>query len=871
MERRGRGYWFILWGLLGLLLVTGCAGGKKAAKVLEAQPAGQEASTGRAGLPTVDGVVGQAIAKSRGFINAYVVRKDRSNHYYFEIPFSVLGRDLLIVNKVTGVSGALNETGLNKGTNYRNLLVRFVHDAANGSCQLVEVHPIVKTRPGDAIQASVARNYIPLPLENFPVRAYNADSTSLLIEVGALFNGESTTIQNLFDVTGLGTSPLTKLSGIVSMEAFPTNVLVKSRLVSSNPGATEHTTVAVGVASNFVLLPERPMVARFSDERLGFFHSEVICYADDQQEVVRRDVLERWRIEPRPEDRAAYFAGQLVEPAQPIIFYIDSATPAQWVPYIRQGIEAWQGPFERIGFKNAIQARKFPRGDSAFDMDDARYNTVTYAASEVSNAMGPSVVDPRSGEVIGSDVMWWHNVMKAIRHWMRLQTGLYQPGARANKVDEQLMGQAIAYVACHEIGHTLGLMHNMAGSYAYSVDSLRNPQFAKQYGTASSIMDYARFNYVAQAGDGVRDFGAKLGPYDYYAIEYGYRYTGAQSPFEELKRNDSLIAAHRGDPRYFFGPQADARTLVDPRAQSEDVGNNAMEASRLGIKNLKALMPHVLEWTQADDGHWVEAGKFLYDIMDQWQNYSYHVLANVGGVYLQDPHYCGTQPSFVPVPKALQADAVKFLCQEVLTYPAWLFSGDIYRRIYPVRQSPDGPYEYAPMELYKNYQGYVLWDMLDDERLARMLENEAQNGDGAYTVSNMLDDIFATLFAPTRRGAPLTVYERIAQKGYIDALIIAADRGVARKEKKSIVDYYGPMPNLACDDRCAQMVGRGITTATRRIKYNQLTRVGDQLSLKRAELQRIAALFKQRLNTGDRATKAHYHDMMYRIADALGE
>lgn len=819
----------------------------------------------------MESLVGQATNRGTGFINTYVVSKERSQHYYFEIPFAMLGRDILVVNKVTGVSGALNETGLNKGANYRNLLIRFKHDAQHGNCLLEEVHPIVKTKPGDAIEASVARNYIPLPLEAFPVLAYNADSTSLLIEVGQLFDGESTTLQNLFDVTGLGTSPLTRLSEVVSMQAFPTNVLVKSRLTTNNPGATEHTTVAVGVACNFVLLPEKPMVPRFFDERIGYFNSEVICYADGQQEVEHRKLLERWRIEPKPEDSEAYFAGQLVEPAQPIVFYIDSATPAQWVPYIKQGIEAWQKAFERIGFKNAIQARTFPRGDSAFDMDDARYNTVTYAASEVSNAMGPSVVDPRSGEVIGADVMWWHNVMKAIRHWMRLQTGLYQPGARGNVADEKLMGQAITYVACHEIGHTLGLMHNMAGSFAYSVDSLRNPQFAEQYGTASSIMDYARFNYVAQAGDGVKNFGAVLGPYDYYAIEYGYRYTGAENPYEELKRNDSLIAAHRGDARYFFGPQGDARTLVDPRAQSEDLGNNAMEASRLGIKNLKALMPHILEWTAAGEGNWVEAGKFLYDIMDQWQNYSYHVLANVGGIYLNDLHYCSSQPSFVPVPKALQADAVKFLCQEVLTYPAWLFSGDLYSRVYPVRNSPDGPYEYAPMELFKNYQGYVLWDMLDDERLARMLENEAQNGEKAYTVNDMLDDIFVTLFAPTRRGVPLTVYERIAQKGYIDALIIAADRGVARKEKKSIVDYYGPMPNLAHGGVCVCQGEKEATNAMRRIKFDQLSRVGDQLSLKRAELLRIAALFKRQRNSGDRATKAHYEDMLRRIADALGD
>ena len=304
------------------------------------------------------------------------------------------------------------------------------------------------------------------------------------------------------------------------MKAFPTNVMVYSELTAPVSGAEEQMTVTVGVASNWYLLPKDKMVPRFADDRVGFFTMPKQYYRDSQQRVEERKVITRWRLEPKSEDRERYLRGELVEPQKPIIFYIDSATPKQWIPYIKAGIEDWQVAFERAGFKKAIAA--YELNTDTIDIDDARYSSVVYAASTMANAMGPSVCDPRTGEIVEADVMWWHNVLGAVQRWLRLQTGLLNPAVRGNQIPDDEMGKAVRFIAAHEIGHTLGLMHNMGSSAAYSIDSLRSPTFTSTHGTAPSIMDYARFNYVAQPGDGVEQLYPRIGEYDCYAIEFAW-------------------------------------------------------------------------------------------------------------------------------------------------------------------------------------------------------------------------------------------------------------------------------------------------------------------------------------------------------------
>lgn len=841
---------------------------KKEKKTKDAE-AQEEKPKGRGGLPSYSEVVKGSAVTHAGFITVHKVGED----WFFEIPFPVLGRDILVVNKVSGVSEKLNQTALNKGLNYRNILLQLHHDADQKRVLLREVNPRVECLAGDAICASVEANYLSTIMEALPVKAYNADSTACVVQVNELFNGSKDVLQNLFGIIGMGSSPLSSLSCIRGMKAFETNVVVRSELTTKIPGAEENAFLTVEVTSNLVLLSEDKMVPRFADERVGYFVEDKIYFRDGQQRVDERKVITRWRMEPRPEDRERYLAGDLVEPAKPIVFYIDESTPPQWREYIKLGVEDWQEAFEQAGFKNAIIARDVPTDDPDFDLDDARYSSVTYAASEVANAMGPSVIDPRTGEIIESDIIWWHNVMGAVHRWLRLQIGILDPAVRTTVIPDDKMGEAVRFIAAHEVGHTLGLMHNFGSSYAYSIEQLRDPEFTSTRGTAPSIMDYARFNYVAQPGDGVQQLTPRIGEYDRYAIEFAYRWRGAESPFDELEANNAFIAAHADDPVYFYGPQAGSRDLVDPRSQSEDIGNNAMEASRLGLVSLKAILPQVLEWTDAKGGNYIDAGKFLHDIIDQWHLYAYHVLANVGGIYLHDRHYCADKPSFEFVPATLQREAVKYLIDEVLTYPEWLFGDPIYSRVYPTKSSPEGPYEYAPMELYKNYQGYIFWDLLEEERLVRMVENEAVNGKGAYSVGDLLDDLHRGVFAKTLRGSALTVYDRIAQKGYVDALIIASDRNAARKEGKKLYEedprYAISISNvLPCGhSKCA--ASTSFTNAQRRIKYNQLNRIGDPLSMKRGELKRIRDLLARSTGVADRSTRYHYQDLILRIDDAL--
>lgn len=820
----------------------------------------------------------------------------KKNDYYFEIPVKLLGRDMLVVNKLQRVPAELNEAGVNRGVNYENQMVRMEFDKAARKLLIRQSRPLPLTPEGDAIARSVRDNYISPIIAGFKVEAFNADSTAVVIKINEIYDGTETSINNVFTNINLGTSSIKNLSRILSVKAFENNVIATSELTTKVTEGTTSVYVTVEVSSSILLLPERPMTGRLDNARVGYFTNPLLSYSDAQQRVDKKQFITRWRLEPRPEEREAYLRGELVEPMKPIVFYIDNSTPYRWREHIKKGVEDWQTAFERAGFKNAIQAREVT-DSMTIDMDDVNYSVLTYAASAKANAMGPSILDPRSGEILEADIMWWHNVLSMLQEWITVQTGTVRSEARGTALSDELMGDAMRFVACHEVGHSLGLRHNMMGSWAFPTDSLRSRSFTdRMNSTASSIMDYARFNYVAQPGDDVKVLSPHIGPYDLFAIEYGYRWHGRETPEEEKELLADFLAKHT-DRLYKYSEAQDVRDAVDPRAQNEDLGDDAIRSSQLGIANLKRIVPQIIQWTTTGEKGqtYEEASRLYYAIINQWNNYLYHVLANIGGIYLENTIVGDGQKTYTFVEKERQQAALQFLVDEVLTYPKWLFDTEVGEYTYLLRNTPLGVVENAPTQVLKSAQSYILWDLLGNNRLMRMLENESVNGRGAFTAVQLMDGLHRSIFATTERGALPDVMTRALQKNFVDALITAAAETEGVKINKKLVNngatatsgfasHYehhflldNQLPMCSCDDPSHRSASRASTTADRmgaRRELNfygsQINRVSDAISVKRGELLRIKELLQGRVTTSDVATKYHYKDLILRINTALG-
>jgi len=683
---------------------------------------------------------------TNGLFNIY---KTKTNSYYLEVPDSMLGRDMLIAARVVNIS---DNSKISAGQMRSNpVLIYFTR--RDKYLFINQPTGISYADPKDPISASLARNNVTPSVLSFDITSRNEKNDASLIDVTKFFSSE---VDLVFPAGVGGSGHLdSKASQILDMKSFPQNVEIKS--FYNFVGGKEPFCITVNYS--FVLLPKVPMKVRFGDERIGFMSENKRQYASERPEIPHK-IIDRWRIEPRDEDLAKYKRGELVVPKKQLVYYVDTVMPEVWRKYVRQGIEDWNLAFKEIGFKNVIVAKDYPR-DPNFDSEDIRNSCFRYITSTEANASGPQWIDPRSGEIIQADILWWHNVIDLLQTWKFVQTSAVDPEARKKVLDEKYMGETIRYAVAHETGHTLGLQHNMRGSFAYPTDSLRSPAFTKKYGTTASIMDYARNNYVAQPGDkekGVRLSPPVLGPYDYFAIKWGYSpiYT-AKTPEDEKTTLNKWFIEKGNNPMYLFAPTIISQVAPDPSSQTDVLGNDLIKSSLYGISNLKITTKNLLKWTVSDGDDFELLTKRYDGIIKLYDKLVTFPISYLGGIYTFQGTFGQFPAKFVPVEKAKQQQAIHFVIDQITTCQ-WLDQPELNK--YIGSQTDD------VMKLQSNVIGALLGNFV----LSRFNTNESLSDTNPYSLEEYLKDVDNQIWSSTS-GSILTQSNKHIQLSYVDKLI----------------------------------------------------------------------------------------------------
>lgn len=780
--------------------------------------------------------------------------------YYFEIADSLIGREWLALTKTAKVPTA---TGLYGGEEANRQTLRwekgpdnklFLRGIAyiNIASDTLPISTAVKISNTEPIVAA------------FDIKALSKDSSAVVIEVTDFFKGDNPAVSmpSAFKKSlGLSSQSMDR-SFINSMRSYPVNTEIRTTKtytvsgpaagftpigmpVTSLPTADIGGVVTIEVNVSMVMLPRVPMTRRFWDERVGYYREGYYNYGLDEQRASTENFIDRWRLEPKPEDVEKMKRGELVEPAKPIVYYIDPATPVKWRKYLKLGIEDWQKAFEQAGFKNAIIAKDWPEQDSSMSLEDVRFSVIRYFASEILNAYGGSVTDPRSGEMLQSNIGWYHNVMKLLYNWYLMQAGTSDVRAQKRKFDDALMGDLVRFVSSHEVGHTLGLPHNFGSSSTVPVEKLRDKKWVEANGHTPSIMDYARFNYVAQPEDSIGYAGLypRIGDYDKWAIEWGYKpiFNKTEDEQKDITRNwaRTRVAAN---PRLKFLRQRSAGQYSDPRAQNEDLSDNAIKASEYGIRNLKRILPNLSKWSFKDG----EDFSFLDELYDalklQLQFYLIHVSNQVGGIYENAKTYGDDGDVYTPAPKALQKDAIKFLNKNIFETPNWLLDWKLLKRF-----NQD-----QVVEELRLYQEGRLNYLLTANRMARMIESMAMAGsNNTYGPDDMLNDVKRGIWSEIYAKKPIDLYRRNLQKAHVERLITLLNGG-----GNNIAVPIGP----GNPRRLSSYIG--ITQVDPR-KDDISSILKAHLKLLKTEIQ--AALFA----TTDKLSRYHLQDVADRIDKAL--